>query len=208
MEDAGLQLVIIMNKELTNENILIEKIKKTFSSADVSIQREKRVIVKIAPDTIPPLLSYAKDYLDFKHLSHISYVDWIEENEFELVFILWSYELQIQIIAKTRINREIPKFTTITKLWRQAETYEREIHEMYGIEFEGNDRMGEFLLEDWEDIPPMRRDFNTREFVKENIPDRSAAREDGKNVRETIAKHSGEDIPEFAKKYQTRNIDE
>ena len=197
-----------MKQELVNENIIIKKIKKTFSSAKVSIQREKRVIVEIEPDAIPPFLSYVKDYLDFKHLSHISYVDWIEENEFELVFILWSYEQQVQIIAKTRINRDVPKFTTITKLWVQAETYEREIHEMYGIEFEGNDRMGEFLLEDWEDIPPMRRDFDTIKFVKENFPDRSAAREDGKNVRETIAKHSGEEIPEFAKKYQTRNIDE
>jgi len=197
-----------MNKELTNENKLIEDIKKTFPSSEVSIQREKRVIVKIKQDTVPPLLSYVKDYLDFNHLSHISCVDWIEQKKFELVFILWSYDQQIQIIAKTLINRDEPKFTTINKLWRQAETYEREIHEMYGVEFVGNDRMGDFLLEDWEDIPPMRRDFNTIQFVKENFNDRSAAREDSKNVRETIAKHSGEEIPEFAKKYSTRNIDE
>jgi len=197
-----------MDKELINENLIVEKIKKTFSSAEVSIQREKRIIVKIKPDTVPPFLSYIKDYLDFTHLAHISTVDWIEENEFELIFILWSYKQQVQIIAKTRINRESPKFTTINKFWPQAETYEREIHEMYGIEFEGNDRMGEFLLEDWDDIPPMKRDFNTREYVKENFNDRSEARQDAKNVRTTIAEHSGEELPEIAKKYSTRNIDE
>jgi len=191
---------------LDKENKLTEQITKTFHSAKVEIKREKRIVVQLRSDLIPPFLSYAKEYLEFKHLSHISCVDWIEDNELELVFILWNYDLQVQIIAKTRIQRENAQFVSLKKFWNQAETYEREIHEMYGVFFEGNDRLGEFILEDWEGKPPMLRDFNTRKYSKETYYNRPG-REDAESVRETITKHSGEEVPDFAKDYTIRNID-
>ncbi len=192
---------------LDKENKLKEQITKTFHSAKVEIKREKRIAVQLRSDLIPPFLSYAKEYLEFKHLSHISCVDWIEDNELELVFILWNYDLHVQIIAKTRIQRENAKFVSLKKFWNQAETYEREIHEMYGVFFEGNDRLGEFILEDWEGKPPMLRDFDTRKYSKETYYHRPG-REDAQSVRETITKHSGEEVPDFAKDYTIRNIEE
>jgi|GEM_PF-255423 NADH-quinone oxidoreductase subunit C len=193
--------------ELEKENKIAQQINNTFHSAEIKIQRERRVIVNLRNDLIPPFLGYAKDYLGFVHLSHYSCVDWIEENQFELVFILWNYDEGIQIIAKTRIDRTEPKFVTIRHLWPQAETYEREFHEMYGIDFEGNDRLGEFILEDWDDMPPMRRDFDTVKYAGEHYYKRPG-REDAQDVRETISKHSGEEIPDFAKDYSIRQREE
>jgi NADH-quinone oxidoreductase subunit C len=79
-------------------------------------------------------------------------------------------------------------------------TYEREFKEMYGIEFEGLEAPDEFILEDWDGPPPMRRDFDTAAFAKDVYSERTG-REDAKDVRETIAKRSDEEIPDFAKKY-------
>ena len=188
---------------LEKENKLAKQINEIFHTAVVNIQRERRVLVELRQDLVPPFLTYAKESLSFIHLAHFSCVDWIEENKFELVYILWSYEEGVSIILKTKINRENPKFVSLRNLWPQAETYEREIHEMYGIYFEGNDRLGEFILEDWEDIPPMRRDFDTVKYASEHYFTRPG-REDAQDVRETIAKHSGEKIPDFAKKYSIR----
>ncbi len=190
-----------------NENKCAEQIKKTFQTAEVEVKREMRVAVQLRSDLIPPFLSFAKEFMEFKHLTHMSCVDWIEDNELELVFILWNYELKVQIIAKTRIPRENAEFVSIRKFWNQAETYEREIHEMYGVHYEGNDRLGEFILEDWEGKPPMLRDFDTIKYSKETYYQRPG-REDAKNVRETISKHSGEEVPEFAKGYTIRNIED
>lgn len=197
--------MINMNKNLYNENQTIEEIKNTFHTAEIKLQRKSRIIVKLRSDLIPPFLSYAKNYLAFNHLAHFSCVDWIEDNEFELVYLLYSYEKNIVVIAKTRISRDKAEFVTIKHLWRQAETYEREIHEMFGINFTGNDRLNEFILEDWDDIPPMRRDFNTIQFAKDNFYTRPG-REDAQDVRETITKKSGEKIPDFAKEFSVRNL--
>ena len=85
-------------------------------------------------------------------------------------------------------------------IWRQANTYEREIKEMYGIEFPGLEAPKDFLLEDWTGMPPMRRDFDTASYAKDTFYNRPG-REDARDVREEIARRSGEDIPDFAKKY-------
>lgn len=197
-----------MTMNLIEENKLADEIKLRFRTAEVKIGREHRVNVTMHNDLIPPFLSFVKELVGFKHLSHMSCVDWIENNEFELVYILWNYNTNVQLITKTRINREKAEFESLRHFWPQLGTYEREIHEMYGINFLGHDNLTEFLLEDWDDMPPMRRDFDSIKFAQENFPDRSDARKDAQNVRETIAKHSGEEIPEFAKKYSIRNIDE
>jgi NADH-quinone oxidoreductase subunit C len=55
--------------------------------------------------------------------------------------------------------------TSIHHLWQQAKIYQRELREMFGIDFPGSPGLHEnFALEGWEDIPPMRRDFDTKEY--------------------------------------------
>ena len=194
-----------MNDNNTVENQIAEEIKKTFHTAEVNIKREKRIVLKLRNDLIPPFLSYAKNYLTFNHLSHFSCVDWIEDNQFELVYILYSYKKGVMVLAKSRINRQKAEFVTISHLWDQAETYEREIHEMFGINFKGNNRLTEFILEDWEGIPPYRRDFDTVKFAADNFYTRPG-REDAKDVRDTVTKTNKEEIPEFAKEYSVRSL--
>ena len=99
-------------------------------------------------------------------------------------------------MVKVRLDREKPVMQSISKLWDQAETYEREIHEMNGVDFEGHPGMRDFILEDWEDMPPMRRDFKTREFVDKTYEWRKG-REDKQDVRETIAKQYDTKVPNF-----------
>ena len=190
--------------ELIKEQELVDRITKTFAEVSVKIQREKRVIVELPNDSVHPFLTFAKNSLGFEHLSHISYVDWIEENKFELVFIILSYSTMITVIVKTKIDREKAEFPTLLGFWPQVETYEREIREMYGVNFIGNDDKRDLILEDWDNIPPMRRDFDTVKYSRETFFMREG-REDAKDVRETISQHSGEEIPDLAKIYSVRN---
>ncbi len=192
------------HKIFETEQAFADQIQKTFKSSIVRVVRKKRIEVILRPDLIPPYLAHAKNQHGFEHLTHISCVDWLEDGYFELVYILWSYTMKMQLLVKCRIPRHTPEFISIHNIWDHAETYEREIHEMYGINFEGNDRLGEFLLEDWEGPPPMRRDFDTAKYAADTYPDRMDARQDAQNVRETIGKRSGEDLPDFAKPYSAR----
>jgi NADH-quinone oxidoreductase subunit C len=187
-----------MSDALKKEEEIKQSIHKTFKSAEVEIKRAGRLSVKLRSDLLPPMISYLKDYLMFKHLVMISCVDWMEENEFELVYHVYSYEEKIHVMIKVRLDREKPEMQTLLPFWEHAATYEREIHEMHGVFFEGNPDLGEFILEDWDDIPPMRRDFHRVEYVN-NLYEWREGREDKQDVRTTIAEKYGETIPEFSK---------
>jgi len=178
-----------------------DRIKVNFDLKDSKFNmNERRIDLYIDKKSISSILFYLKEQMGFKHLMHASVVDWLEEGELEVIFLLWAPKEKISVFVKTRLDRENAKMDNLDMIWPQLNTYEREFKEMYGIEFEGLEAPDEFILEDWDGPPPMRRDFDTAAFAKDVYSERTG-REDAKDVRETIAKRSGEEIPDFAKKY-------
>jgi len=180
---------------------IIDRIKLHFSDAVEKEFSYNRLDFSVKKETVPSILFYLKEEMGFKHLSHISCVDWLEEGEFEVIFILWSPEEKIKVFIHTRVDRSNPVMDNIDMIWRQANTYEREMKEMYGIQFTGLEAPEEFLLEDWNGPPPMRRDFDTEAYAAKTYWERPG-REDALDVRETVEKRTGEVLPEFAKKYK------
>lgn len=182
------------------KNNLIRQIQDSFPEAVVKDHEGNRLDFNVDKQCLPSILTYLKNRLGYIHLSHITCVDWLEEGEFEVIFIVWSPAEKMKVFIRTRVNRDNAVMPNIDMIWRQANTYERELKEMFGIEFTGLEAPEEFLLEDWEGPPPMRRDFDTEEYADNTFWHRPG-REDALDVREEIVKRSREEIPEFAKKY-------
>ena len=182
------------------ENELLFVLNEEFKLLSGNVKRERRVEVVIENEQIIPVLLFAKERLGYIHFSHMSCVDWIEEGKFEVIYILWSPKEKINLLIKTKVRRDSSSLPNIDFIWRQANTYEREIREMYGLPFDGLVGREDFILEDWEELPPMRRDFITDEYVKETYFEREG-REDAKDVREQILGRTDEELPDFAKKY-------
>lgn len=153
---------------MRNEKELIEFIKEKLNPLKVEQIRKQNVILQLKSSELVSGLNFLKSQ-SYSHLATISCVDWIEENEFELVYHLFSYQDKINLSVKTRIDREKSKFVTIKNLWEVASYYERDIHDFFGVEFEGNDNMEELILENWNELPPMRKDFKTREYVDQKF---------------------------------------
>ena len=157
-------------------NELIKKeLESTFENILVIMPENSRLIVTAQKDQVMSILSFLKNKR-FNHLALVSCVDWIEEKEFELVYIITSYlhdndeygdKNRLHIIIKTRISREDPKVISVIPIFENAEPYEREIHELFGLHFEGHPRLTPLFLEGDYEIPPFRKDFDTREYVKE-----------------------------------------
>lgn len=129
--------------------------------------RKGRVLVSMEYDKIEEsIIKLRKNGYEFFVL--LSCVDWIDDGQFELVYHLWSYSENEHVMLSTRVPRENTRLKSLRHLFPQIETYEREIHEMYGIVFEGNPRLGDFILEGWPHMPPMRKDFDTEKFVNDH----------------------------------------
>ena len=149
---------------MTNKK-LKEKLESTFKDIQIIVPEDARLSITTKKEQVLTILRFLKDKR-FNFLTLISCVDWIEEKEFELIYIITSYREGLQIILKTRISRVNPEFETVIPIFKSAEFYERELHELFGINFEGNQRLIPLFLEREYRIPPFRKDFDTREYVK------------------------------------------
>ncbi|MBN2259916.1 MAG: NADH-quinone oxidoreductase subunit C [Clostridiales bacterium] len=148
-----------MNR-ITVETLLQDLASRGLNGEKIS---EQQIKVFASKDNFVNHLHYLQT-IGFEHLANINGVDYIAENEFEVVYQVYSYEHKIHIVFKVRIPREKPVILTVVTLWEQAQFYEQEVHEFYGIYFEGNKDLSHLFLENWNDLPPLRKDFNTEEF--------------------------------------------
>ncbi len=155
---------------MTNSMSKAVEVLKSFNPFVEEID-DREIKISLSNDKVISALDVLKS-IGFSHLSLITCVDWIDDNQFELVYILFNWEDGGKILVSTRIDRSNPKFITVKELWPVARFYEREIHEFFGIEFEGNDDMRPLFLELWDEKPPMRKDFDPSKYSKEKFPDR------------------------------------
>ncbi|MGD0200484.1 MAG: NADH-quinone oxidoreductase subunit C [Bryobacteraceae bacterium] len=110
------------------------------------------------PEAIVPILQFLKLEADFDYLVDVTAVDWPKLPErFELVYILYSFARNQRIRIKTRIPDGYQP-QTATGVHLTANWLEREVFDMFGIEFAGHPDMRRILLpEDWEGHP-LRKD--------------------------------------------------
>ncbi|MCF8019333.1 MAG: NADH-quinone oxidoreductase subunit C [Vallitaleaceae bacterium] len=145
-------------------NAMITAVKKRYSLVDTSIVMNNQVAFDVTNEDVLSILTYLKND-GWRQLSMLTCVDWIAEGQFQLVYILMNWETGVRIQVRTRIPRDNPSFMTITKIYPGAQYYERDVHEFFGVVFEGNpDALKQLFLENWDDIPPMRKDFNSRAY--------------------------------------------
>lgn len=143
-----------------------QKLKVRFRGLTISTTKDGRLIMNARPDDALDVLRSLKDQ-GYTHLALISCVDWIDKQKLELVYILSSYFENEHVILKTTIPRKNANFKTVIDIFENAAPYEREIHELFGIHFEGHPREIPLFLERDYDIPPFRKDFDTRTYVKQ-----------------------------------------
>jgi NADH-quinone oxidoreductase subunit C len=158
---------------MRKEKELKEEIERTFKDTQVAVSSGRRLTVTTNKGLILNLLNFVKNK-GFKHLSAISCVDWIKTGEYELIYHISSYQDGLHIMLKTRISRDNPKFITVIPIFKNAQTYEREIWEMFGMKFEENPRLIPLFLDRWKEVPPFRKDFDTREYVEKTFGDKSS----------------------------------
>ncbi len=145
---------------------LQKNIKNVFNDSSLKITKDNKIIIGIQKEQILNILSFLKNQ-GFDHLALISCVDWIKEKQFEIVYILTTYTNgNTHIVLKTRVSRKEPEVMSATSIFENAEFYEREIHELFGVNFNGNKRLIPLFLYGEYKIPPFRKDFDTRKYVK------------------------------------------
>ncbi len=147
---------------------ILKRLDERFYVREKKQQRPNLLFVTVDKKVAVEAVIYLRDYEGFRHLVMISTVDYIEQNIFQLTYLLHNYQIHSDIGVRVELNRENPVMDSIHHLWAAAQVYQREIREMFGIDFPGSPRVNEpMILEGWDNIPPMRKEFDTRKYAEE-----------------------------------------
>jgi NADH-quinone oxidoreductase subunit C len=120
-----------------------------------------------------PILEFLKLESDFDYLVDITAVDYPKRAErFDLFYILYSFARNERIRVKTAVA-DGAKPATATTVFATSNWLEREVFDMFGIQFEGHPDMRRILLpEEWEGFP-LRKEYGLIQqddrWVRENL---------------------------------------
>ena len=154
-----------MNKTLNNLSTFI------LSSCNDATNHEiinNELIITAKPKNVYSLLEdlKKKENLNFEMLLDITAVDYPKRaKRFEIVYILLSLKNHLRIRVKIFVN-DSEIVPSISKLYKCARWYEREVWDMYGISFKGNDDLRRLLTDYGFEGHPLRKDFPLTGFVE------------------------------------------
>ena len=157
---------------MNNIEFTKELVENKFAVLKTEVIDQYQISFVINKEDVHHLLSTLK-LAGWKQMSYLSAVDWPNDNEFELVYILMNWEKAVHVQIRSRIDRDNPVMESILPIFPGCKYYERECHEFFGIKFPGNpDYHKQLILEGWDDIPPLRKDFDPRAYSDAHFPKR------------------------------------
>jgi NADH-quinone oxidoreductase subunit C len=119
------------------------------------------VTLVVPPERIVEVCRALRDEYDFKMLVELTAVDyWPQERpRFHVVYGIRSLPRNLIVFLRVPLDGNFPSLKTITDVYCNANWFERELWDLFGLHFEGHPDLRRILMpEDWEGHP-LRKDY-------------------------------------------------
>jgi len=145
------------------QELIIQKLQKNFPDSfissnvymgDLSIKVDKKDIVKICT------LLKEDSELEFILCEDVTAIDWSKRKDrFTVVYHIFSLKHNFRLRIKADVDESDCAIDTVSSVWKTANWEEREVYDMFGINFNNHpDLRRMYMPEDFE-YHPLRKDF-------------------------------------------------
>jgi NADH-quinone oxidoreductase subunit C len=156
------------------DNELTRRYREKFGAAILdALEDRKQPYLVIDAAQLVEIARYSRDEEKFDLFEDCTAVDWPRrEKRFDLIAVLYSFP------HNTRLRLKIPvaekeHVSSLVEVWPTANWLEREIFDMFGIEFAGHPDLKRILLPDGWEGHPLRKDYDILRqdtaWVRENL---------------------------------------
>lgn len=143
----------------SNEGVL-DKLSGALGSMVVAAKEEVgEISITVRRDSIEDALRLLRDEHEYQQLMEIAGADYPSRPErFEVVYMLLSLTRNHRVMVKVTAAENTP-VPTVTTLWPVAGWLEREVFDMFGVVFAGNQDLRRILTDYGFEGHPFRKDF-------------------------------------------------
>jgi len=145
-----------MDKKLEK---IVQELQEKFSASVEEFRDEAHVFVKA--EQIVEALTLLRDKYDFELLSALTASDYFPQMSprFHVIYQLSSLARNVTVQIRVQVNGDQPKVPTATRVYEVANWRERELLDMFGIEFEGHPDPRRILMPVDHEGHPLRKDY-------------------------------------------------
>ena len=142
---------------------LLSELASAFPGAGISVTvAHQELTVAVPPGLIPDLLHHLRDGVTppYRLLADLTAVDaFPREPRFEVIYHLLSFDQGQRVRVKTALPADSPVVPSVVSLWPGAGMLEREVFDLFGIQFSGHPNLKRLLMPaDWQGHP-LRKDY-------------------------------------------------
>ena len=145
---------------------LAERVKAKFPNlVQETLDQHGDQVIVIKKEAIKDLAASLKNDPEFQldvlmDLSTVDYLHWEEKAcRFEILYNLFSLTKNHRLFIKARVPETDLTIDSVTSLWPSANWYEREVWDMFGIQFKGHPNLKRILMYEGFEGHPLRKDY-------------------------------------------------
>jgi len=117
-------------------------------------------VLELRAENIVPVVNRLRVEFGFELFLDVTAVDYPQRSpRFDVVYHFYSRKHNQRMRLKVSVPEDRPVVPTLTPLYGSARYMEREVHDMYGIGFEGNTDLRPILLYEGFAGHPLRKDY-------------------------------------------------
>jgi NADH-quinone oxidoreductase subunit C len=127
--------------------------------AEARLDREQPM-VWVPSDRLVEVCRFLKSEQGYLRLSFVTAIDWYPlDPRFEVAYEVHSFERNHWLRLKCRLGEASPEIESVTGVWGNANWYEREVFDLFGIRFRHHPNLKRIMMpSDWEGHP-LRKDY-------------------------------------------------
>jgi NADH-quinone oxidoreductase subunit C len=150
----------------SNEGVIDALTKALGSKLAAAHEQHGELVLTVRRAEIENALRHLRDEHEYQQLMEIAGADYPDRAErFEVVYMLLSVTKNHRLLVKVSAAESTP-VPTVTTLWPNAGWLEREVFDMYGVIFEGNQDLRRILTDYGFEGHPFRKDFPLTGYVE------------------------------------------
>jgi NADH-quinone oxidoreductase subunit C len=147
---------------MAENNRAVIKLKEKFASSIVDVVEFRgEVTVTVTKSNIIDILSFLKSSLSFNLLTDVTAIDYLgkKTERFMMVYQLYSIPNKDRLRIKAAVAENECNIQSATQVWQTANWLEREVYDLFGINFENHPDLRRILMTPEWVGHPLRKDY-------------------------------------------------